>query len=68
MERDDDMYEDMMINCTDCGQSFTWTAGEQQFYSDRALSVPRRCKACRAARRKARDYLGHDFRPAEVSQ
>ena len=36
------MYEDKTLVCKDCGQEFTFTAGE-----------PQRCKACRDARKNA---------------
>ncbi len=45
---------DKVITCVDCGQEFTFTATEQQFYADRQFSEPRRCASCRAARKAAR--------------
>ena len=46
------MYtEDKILTCADCGQEFTFTASEQQFYADRGFSDPRRCRNCRAARK-----------------
>lgn len=42
------MTTDMQITCSDCGQEFTFTAGEQDFYAERGYSQPRRCKTCRA--------------------
>jgi CxxC-x17-CxxC domain-containing protein len=45
---------DRVITCADCGQSFTFTASEQQFYSDRGYSDPRRCSSCRAQRKSER--------------
>ena len=43
---------DKTLTCKDCGQEFTWTAGEQEFYSSRGLmNEPGRCPTCRAARR-----------------
>lgn len=45
-------FEDRALPCRDCGQSFTWTAGEQQFYDEKGLvNLPARCPACRAARK-----------------
>ena len=36
----------------DCGAEFIWTAGEQQFFADKNFkNEPKRCKACRDARR-----------------
>ncbi|MBM3231590.1 zinc-ribbon domain containing protein [Candidatus Peregrinibacteria bacterium] len=42
---------DQDISCRDCGASFTFTEGEQEFYNSKGLSAPQRCKACRAARK-----------------
>jgi hypothetical protein len=48
---------DVLRTCRDCQQQFTLTSSEIQFYTDpgRGLSLPRRCVACRAARRLAKD-------------
>ena len=45
------MSEDRTITCSDCGQSFTFTAEEQSFYAERGFQEPKRCKACRDARK-----------------
>lgn len=52
------MYADKTLTCADCGQEFTFTASEQQFYADRQFSEPRRCASCRAARKAARGDSG----------
>ena len=45
-------YSDRILTCRDCGQDFTFTAGEQAFYASRGLTNdPGRCPSCRAARR-----------------
>jgi CxxC-x17-CxxC domain-containing protein len=47
-------YADRVLTCRDCGQTFTFTAGEQEFYASRGLTNdPSRCPACRAARRNS---------------
>ncbi len=47
-------YQDRTLTCRDCGQEFTFTAGEQEFYSSRGLTnEPGRCPACRAARKQS---------------
>lgn len=33
--------------CKECGKEFILSDGEIQFYTDRSLSVPKRCKECR---------------------
>lgn len=44
-------FEDVTILCIDCGKEFTWTAGEQKFYSDKGLqNPPKRCKECKQAK------------------
>ena len=37
--------------CRDCGATYVWEAGEQQYFSDRGLAPPVRCAACRRRRR-----------------
>lgn len=45
-------FQDKTLTCRDCGQEFTWTAGEQEFYASRGLvNQPGRCPECRAARK-----------------
>ncbi len=45
-------YQDRILTCRDCGQDFTFSAGEQEFYASRGLTnTPGRCPSCRAARR-----------------
>ena len=45
-------YTEQTLTCRDCGQSFTFTAGEQEFYASRGLmNAPSRCPECRAARK-----------------
>jgi len=47
---------DKTLTCRDCGNSFTFTVGEQEFYRSRGLqNEPGRCPECRAARRQSRD-------------
>ena len=47
--------EDKTLACRDCGQEFTFTTGEQEFYLSHGLqNEPTRCPECRAARRKDR--------------
>jgi len=48
-------FQDKLLQCSDCGQEFTFTAGEQEFYSSRGLqNEPRRCPECRRARKAER--------------
>lgn len=52
-------YSDKTLACRDCGKQFTFTAGEQEFYSTRGFSEPTRCADCRAVRKASRE--GGDF-------
>lgn len=56
------MYEDKELTCKDCGKTFIFTAGEQEFYAEEGFqNEPQRCKECRDARknasRGAREYF-----------
>ena len=31
------MYEDKTLTCKECGAEFVFTAGEQEFYAEKAL-------------------------------
>lgn len=45
-------YQDRILTCRDCGNEFTFTAGEQEFFASKGLTnTPSRCPDCRAARR-----------------
>ena len=43
--------QDIEITCADCGEAFPFTAREQDYYQQRNLSQPKRCKPCRETRR-----------------
>jgi len=47
--------QDRVIKCVDCGEEFTFTIGEQEFYRDHGLTnAPTRCKKCRENRKGQR--------------
>ena len=46
---------DKTITCRDCGTNFTFTEGEQDFYSQKGYSEPSRCPDCRAAKKASRN-------------
>jgi CxxC-x17-CxxC domain-containing protein len=52
------VYNDKNLTCADCGQEFVFTASEQDFYSQRGFTEPRRCPSCRASRKAARNSEG----------
>ncbi|WP_082789105.1 zinc-ribbon domain containing protein [Desulfolucanica intricata] len=50
------MYTDKTLVCRDCGEEFTFTAGEQEFYAEKGFAnEPSRCPSCRAARKNQRN-------------
>ena len=50
------MYTDRAITCLDCGQEFTFTSGEQEFYAQRGFTEPpKRCASCRQLRKAQRN-------------
>ncbi len=58
--------DDTTIECVDCHQTFTMTAAERNFFIDKALSLPKRCKACRQFRKAQRNDA--DFADAARSR
>lgn len=54
-------FQDKSLQCSDCGQEFIFTAGEQEFYSSRGLqNEPKRCPQCRRARKAQRSESAGD--------
>jgi CxxC-x17-CxxC domain-containing protein len=49
---------DRTLTCRDCGNAFTFTAGEQAFYQERGFTEPQRCPSCRAAKKAQRNADG----------
>ena len=46
---------DQTLTCADCGESFTWTAGEQEFFREKGFTnPPKRCRECRQAKKEQR--------------
>lgn len=44
-------FVDRILKCSDCGNDFIFTAGEQLFFFDRQFkNDPKRCKLCKAKR------------------
>jgi CxxC-x17-CxxC domain-containing protein len=52
------VYTDKILVCADCNEQFVFTASEQDFYAQRGFSDPKRCGACRTARKAARPEGG----------
>ncbi len=50
---------DKNLTCRDCGKTFVFTTGEQEFYQSRGLmNEPTRCPECRASKRQERSRGG----------
>ena len=55
-------FEDKLLKCI-CGNDFPFTAGEQEFYQDKDLTPPKRCKDCREKKKQNRENSeNHDGR------
>jgi len=62
-------FMDLELKCKLCGDTFTWAAGEQEFYHDNGLSQPKKCPACRADfRRKLHRQQEEASHRAEVQR
>jgi CxxC-x17-CxxC domain-containing protein len=49
------VYQDRSLTCRDCGESFVFSSGEQEFFASKGLvNDPQRCPSCRAAAKRAR--------------
>lgn len=52
-------FEDKTLTCVDCGQTFVFTAGEQEFFAQKGFqNAPKRCKSCKALKRAAATGAG----------
>ncbi|MCX7614214.1 MAG: zinc-ribbon domain containing protein [Clostridiales bacterium] len=59
------MNQDKTLVCKDCGQSFVFTAGEQDFYAEKGFTnEPTRCKDCRTARKNGGRQPEREMYPA----
>ncbi|HEY1017144.1 MAG TPA: zinc-ribbon domain containing protein [Herpetosiphonaceae bacterium] len=53
-------FTDKALECVDCGNQFTFTVGEQEFYAQKGFTnEPRRCPACRQAKKSQRSDSGN---------
>jgi len=56
------IFEDKSIQCSDCGATFTFSAGEQEFFHTKGYTnEPKRCSACRQAKRSQRSSSGGGY-------
>ncbi|MBI4180740.1 MAG: zinc-ribbon domain containing protein [Chloroflexi bacterium] len=48
-------FQDKSLQCSDCGTTFTFTAGEQEFFDSKGYTnEPKRCPECRQSRKSER--------------
>jgi len=48
-------FQDKTLQCADCGNEFSFTAEEQEFFQSRGYTnEPKRCPSCRQARKTER--------------
>jgi hypothetical protein len=53
-------FEDKTIQCVDCKTNFTFTSGEQEFFSTKGFTnEPKRCPECRRANKARRSDSGN---------
>ncbi len=62
-------FQDKTIQCADCGNSFTFSAEEQEFYQSKGFeNEPKRCPSCRQARKSDRYGSGGGNRSSSRRQ
>ncbi len=54
-------FEDSVLVCEDCGEEFTFTGDEQEYYYGKGFQTPKRCKPCRDKRKMSRRGGGRGF-------
>ena len=48
-------YQDIDLECRDCGAGFQFTAGQQEFFAEKGFdNQPSRCKDCSMARKQGK--------------
>ena len=48
-------FQDKSIQCSDCGTTFSFSAGEQEFFQSKGFTnEPKRCLSCRQTRKSQR--------------
>ena len=60
------MAGDLQLTCSDCGQEFTFTSEDQAFFQERGYSAPKRCKACRQAKKSQAGGGGGGYQRADA--
>ena len=45
--------QNQQLTCVGCGDSFTFTVRDQQFFAQKGFAPPKRCRTCAAKKREA---------------
>lgn len=54
------VFQDKELHCKECGASFVFSAGEQEFFAEKGFqNDPSRCPACRSNRKRQSNREGH---------
>ncbi len=58
-------FEEKTLECSDCGNTFAFTAEEQEFFQSKGYTnEPKRCPGCRQARKQERSGSSdYGYRP-----
>jgi len=61
-------YQDKSIQCADCGNTFTFSAEDQEFFASKGYTnEPKRCAPCRQARKRDRQGSGsYGYSPRQM--
>jgi CxxC-x17-CxxC domain-containing protein len=61
-------FQDKSLQCSDCGATFTFSAEEQEFFQSKGYTnEPKRCPACRQARKSERyGSSSYGYRPRQM--
>lgn len=54
---------DLTLTCTNCGNEFVFSEGEQAFYASKALETPKYCPICRSIKAQERKIPPKPVRP-----
>jgi len=56
-------YENILLQCADCGCEFDFSPEEQEFYGEKGFSTPKRCAPCRSKNRQRKNESRGGGRP-----
>ena len=60
------VFRDRSLACAECGETFNFSADDQQYHLEKGFTDPKRCPNCRQARRAQRSQGGYDSGPREM--